>query len=77
MQIRITIGTELMSLKGLKMVKFLTQKVENCVDKKRLVGIENEGMTCYQKAVSEVDADYQHNRERKGEPDYPVESVNI
>ena len=47
------------------------------MDKKRLVGIENEGMTCYQKAVSEVDADYQHNRERKGEPDYPVESVNI
>lgn len=47
------------------------------MNKKRLVGIVNERMTCYNNAVSEVDADNQRHREKKRQPDYPVECVNI
>ena len=47
------------------------------MNKQRLVGIVNEGVTCYHNAVSKVDADYHQHRESKPDPNYPVECVNI
>ena len=39
--------------------------------------MEDKRMICYYDPVSKVDTDNQEDRQAKGEPDYPVERVNI